>query len=138
MSFTDKNTFLRLQSLCKNMPKRQGGDADELYTLGLLHDVGYAFVDKKDYENHEKIGGEFLKNQGYKYWQEVYFHGMANSPYKSKYLDILNWADMHIDSEGNYVSFEKRLQELSIRYNVPIEKLNSKPIVDELKARGFN
>lgn len=115
-----------------------GLNADELYTLGLLHDVGYAFLVKKDYEKHEKIGGEFLKSQGYKFWQEVYWHGVANSPYKSEYLDILNWADLHIDSEGNYVSFDERLEEISRRYHVPIDELNSKRIVDELKARGFN
>ena len=45
---------------------------------------------------------------------------------------------MHIDSVGNYVTLDERLEELSVRYNVPINELNSKPIVDELKARGFN
>lgn len=36
---------------------------NELYTLGLLHDVGYAFLEEKDFEKHEKVGGEFLKRQ---------------------------------------------------------------------------
>lgn len=111
---------------------------NELYTLGLLHDVGYAFLEEIDFEKHEVVGGEFLQKQGYKFWKEVYYHGVANSPYQSEYLDLLNLADMHIDSEGNYVSLDERLKELSKRYNVPIKQLNSYPIVQELKQKGFN
>ena len=110
---------------------------NELFTLGLLHDVGYAFLDEKDYEKHETVGGEALRKQGYKYWKEVYYHTQANAPYQSEYLDLLNLADMHIDSEGNYVEFDEKLEELSKRYNVQIENLNSYPIVCELKAKGF-
>ncbi len=117
--------------------KMNNTETEELYTLGLLHDIGYEFAQEKDYMIHNKIGGEILKKQGYKFWQEVYYHGEANSPYKSKYLDLLNWADMHIDSSGNYVSFDERLEEISNRYNVPINDLYSKAIVDELKSRGF-
>lgn len=113
-------------------------EINELFTLGLLHDIGYEFVEEKDYRDHNVAGGGFLRNQGYKYWQEVYWHGVVDSPYKSEFLDILNWADMHIDSVGNFVSLDGRLEELSKRYNVPIDELDSKPIVDELKARGFN
>ena len=113
--------------------------AEEYYVLGLLHDIGYEFLEPKDYEAlHEKCGGGLLKAQGYKYWKEVYYHGKANCKYRSKALDVLNWADMHIDSVGKYVSLDGRLEELSTRYNVPIDELNSKPIVDELKARGFD
>ena len=110
---------------------------NELYTLGLLHDIGYAFLEEKDYEKHEMVGGEVLHKQGYKFWKEVYYHGVANSPYQSEYLDLLNLADMHIDSEGNYVGLDERLEELSKRYNVPIKQLNSYPIVCELKEKGF-
>ena len=109
----------------------------ELYVLGLLHDVGYQFLEEKDYVTHNVVGGEILKNQGYKFWREIYFHGVVNSPYQSEFLDLLNLADMHIDSEGNYVGLDERLEELSKRYNVPIKQLNSYPIVCELKAKGF-
>ncbi len=110
---------------------------NELYTLGLLHDIGYAFLEEKDYEKHEVVGGLFLKEQGYKFWQEVYYHGVANSPYQSEYLDLLNLADMHIDYTGEYVSFDERLQDISRRYNTKIEELNSFKVVQELKAKGY-
>ena len=139
--YRKKHIWAVAELMRKSVLENGGGteqEANELYTLGLLHDIGYEFASEKDYFYHNQIGGEFLKSQGYKYWQEVYWHGVAKSPYQSKFLDILNWADMHIDSEGNYVSFDGRLQEISDRYNVPIDQLDSKPIVDELKARGFN
>ena len=126
--------LMKQRAIELNMTTQQ---AEELYILGFLHDIGYEFAEPKNYEKHEIIGGGVLKSQGYKFWKEVYYHGVANSPYKSEYLDLLNWADMHIDSEGNYVSFDERLEEISKRYKVPIDKLNSKPIVDELKQRGF-
>ena len=110
----------------------------ELYVLGLLHDVGYQFLEEKDYVTHNVVGGEILKNQGYKFWREIYFHGVVNSPYQSEFLDLLNLADMHIDSEGNYVTLDGRLEELSKRYDVPIKELDSYPIVQELKSKGFN
>ncbi len=113
-------------------------EIEELFTLGLLHDIGYEFLPPEDYVNHNIFGGNLLKAQGYKYWKEVYYHGVANCEYHSKFLDLLNWADMRVDSSGNIVSFNQRLKEISIRYNVPLKNLNSYPIVCELKAKGFN
>lgn len=83
------------------------------------------------------LGGGILKSQGYKYWKEVYYHGVANCEYQSKFLDLLNWADMRIDSAGKEVSLDGRLEELSVRYNVPLKELDSYPIVCELKAKGY-
>lgn len=113
-------------------------EIEELFTLGLVHDIGYEFLEPKDYSKHNKVGGEILKNQGYKYWQEVYFHGEANSPYQSKFLDLLNFADAHIDGYGNYVSFEDRLKDISKRYNIPIDKVEIKLLIDELNKKGYN
>lgn len=135
-----KGHIFAVAELLKKYGKERGyskSKCAELYTLGLLHDIGYAFLEKKDYFKHNTIGGEFLKGQGYKYWREVYYHGMAGAPYTSEYLDLLNLADMHIDSEGNYVSFDQRLDELSRRYNIEVEKLDSFAIIEELKQKGF-
>lgn len=78
-----------------------------------------------------------LKNLGYKHWKEIYYHNLADSPYQSHFLELLNYADMIIDSEGNLVTMDERLEELSSRCNVPIHKLNSDPIVQELKKKGY-
>ena len=85
-----------------------------LFLLGYNHDIGYDFCfDKKE---HNIVGGELLKNNGYKYWKEVYYHGNPDCKYKSLILKILNMADMQIDKYGNDVGYEKRLEDIKNRY----------------------
>ena len=104
----------------------------ELFILGYIHDIGYQFGNN---ENHNVIGGNVLKNNGYKYWQEVYYHGTPNSEYKSLYLDILNTADMMIDKYGRDVGFDGRLEDIKGRYGEDsIQYINCVKIVNELKS----
>ena len=86
----------------------------DLYTLGLNHDIGYEFM--KEGENHAYIGGEILRRSGYQYWREVYYHAGLQDEYESDYLDILMWADMQIDKDGNDVGFDERLEDIKSRY----------------------
>lgn len=88
-------------------------ELQELFVLGLNHDIGYEFGNNS---NHNVIGGKILKENNYKYWQEVYYHGQIECEYKSLYLDILNKADMQIDKYGNDVGYDKRLEDIKIRY----------------------
>ena len=104
----------------------------ELFLLGYLHDIGYQFGTN---ENHNMIGGKLLKNSNYKYWKEVYYHGIPNLEYKSLYLDILNTADMMIDKYGNDVGFDKRLDDIKNRYGEDsIQYINCIKIINELKS----
>ena len=93
----------------KNLSTEQ---LDELFLLGYLHDIGYQY----DKDNHAVAGAKVLKENNYKYWQEVYYHGNPDSEYQSLYLDILNTADMMIDKYGNDVGFDKRLEDIKGRY----------------------
>ena len=86
----------------------------ELFILGFNHDIGYEFDSSG--RNHNKIGGIILKNSGYNYWKEVYYHGEITDEYESLYLNILNQADMQIDKYGNDVGYEKRLDDIESRY----------------------
>lgn len=90
-----------------------GFELQELFVLGLNHDIGYEFGNNS---NHNIIGGKLLKENNYKYWQEVYYHGQIECEYKSLYLDILNKADMQIDKYGNDVGYDKRLEDIKMRY----------------------
>ena len=110
-------------------------ELQELFLLGYLHDIGYEFGIN---ENHNVIGGNLLKGSNYKYWQEVYYHGIPNSEYKSLYLDILNTADMMIDKYGNDVGFDKRLENIKKRYGEDsIQYINSFKIINELKGDNY-
>ena len=105
----------------------------ELFILGYNHDIGYQFGTN---ENHNMIGGNLLKECNYKYWKEVYYHGVPNSEYKSLYLDILNYADMSIDKHGNDVGFDKRLENIKSRYGEnSIQYINCVKIVNELRSK---
>ena len=77
----------------------------ELFLLGYNHDIGYEFCSNNI--EHNIVGGKILKENGYKYWQEVYCHGNPNTEYNSLFLKILNMADMQIDKYGNDVGYKK-------------------------------
>ncbi len=89
-------------------------ELQDLFVLGLNHDIGYEFTENG--VKHQEIGGEILKKNGYKYWEEVYNHGKVECKFQSTYLEILNQADMQIDKYGNDVGYEKRLQDIESRY----------------------
>ena len=115
-----------------NERKLSDESLEELFTLGFIHDIGYQFGNN---ENHNMLGGNLLKDNGYKYWKEVYYHGVPNSDYKSLYLDILNTADMMIDKFGNDVGFDKRLEDIKNRYGEDsIQYNNCVKIVNELRS----
>ena len=75
-----------------------------------------------------------LKENGYKFWQEVYNHGNPNSNYSSLYLKILNMADMQIDKYGNNVSYDERIEDIKQRYGInSIQYTNSQKIIEKCK-----
>lgn len=94
-------------------------DIEICFIIGFNHDIGYEFT--KNGVNHNIIGGNILKNSGFKYWREIYFHGENNAEYSSLYLDILNQADMQVDKFGNDVGYDKRLEDIKSRYGAESE-----------------
>ena len=105
-------------------------DPDEMFTLGLVHDIGYEFGES---EEHHIVGYRMLEKQNYKYACEVLYHGKPTSDYASKALDLLNFADLHINKQGEYVSFAGRLDNIKMRRgeNSPHYQ-NCKSVIDEL------
>ncbi len=116
-----------------NLPEEQ---LKELFLLGFVHDIGYEFV--KDTKDHQKVGGEILKQSGYKYWKEVYYHGRITNEYKSLYLKILNQADMQIDKFGEDIGYEKRLEDILNRYGKNSNAyIKSKELIESLKVNLY-
>ena len=121
--------------LMKENAEAVGLDEEEMFTLGLVHDIGYEFGGS---EEHHLLGYEILSKQNYKYAKEVLYHGKPTDEYSSPALDLLNFADMHIDKKGNYVSYESRLEDIKNRRGVNSPHYqNSKKIIDGLEKRGF-
>lgn len=87
---------------------------NDAFTLGLLHDIGYEFVHNNIYHAFE--GGQVLKDQGYKYWQEIKWHGIPQVDYISPQLQLLNYVDMTTGPTGEYITIEERLADIAVRY----------------------
>jgi len=115
-------------------------DKHEMFILGLLHDIGYMFChieNDKEKLLHNKIGGQFLEKQGYKYWREVYFHGDYPCQYKSAALDLLNEADMQINQQGEIIGYQKRLEDIANQYGKDsVQYQNSKNIIHYLQKKN--
>lgn len=106
-------------------------ELDDLFLLGYNHDIGYSFC--SDSIKHNTIGATVLKNNGYKYWKEVYYHGDPNNKYNSLYLTILNKADMQIDKYGNDVGYEKRLEDIKTRYGIDsLQYISAQKVINNL------
>ena len=101
------------QAVSKN-PNLFDASPEDAFVLGFLHDIGYEFVDEQ--KDHAKMGGWILKSQGYKYWREVYYHGIPYPGYSSKLLTLLNQVDITTGPTGEYMTIEERLQDIGNRY----------------------
>ena len=89
---------------------------EEMFVLGMLHDIGYAFTD--DQPEHAKVAGEFLREEGYRYWREVYYHGIPQTEYDSVELRLLNYIDITTGYGGEIMSAEERIDEITAKYGV--------------------
>ena len=127
--------FMAVARLMKAHASEVDLDPEEMFILGMMHDVGYEFGGS---EEHHLVGARILEKQGYKYFLEVLFHGKPTEEYKSVALDLLNYADMHINKKGEYVTFEDRLEDIANRRgkDSPHYK-NCKVIIDDLNSRNF-
>jgi len=83
--------------------------ANDMFILWYLHDIGKQFWYTFD---HAKWWWEILKRSNYKYWQEVYYHGIPDIEYSSHELDFLNIADLQVLLDWSQVSVQKRLEEI--------------------------
>lgn len=100
--------------LALRLKKNDEKFAEDMFLLGMLHDMGYEF--NQSNESHAQVGGEILKRNNYKYWQEVFLHGNEKVTKMSDELFLLNTADMTIGPNGEDFSFEERLDEIASRF----------------------
>ncbi len=99
---------------------------EEMYLLGLVHDIGYLYGKN----GHEQNGPELLGLDTY-YGRFVFAHGLTPQEYMNCHgclaPDIPNemillWtADMTVDMSGNPVGFKARLDNIGRRYGIDSE-----------------
>jgi predicted hydrolase (HD superfamily) len=88
----------------------------KMFVIGFLHDIGYEFSESNS--EHSDVGYELLKDiiSDEKILLAIKKHGKVVEE-QSKELNILNCADMTVDSKGNVVDVLGRLKDIRDRYN---------------------
>lgn len=104
----------KMQEITASRYPESGIFSKEMFVLGLLHDIGYEFSELE--EDHASIGGELLRAMRFQYSDEVSQQWQLDCACHSTSLDILNSANLLIDSEGNEVTVMKRLDEIRQQY----------------------
>lgn len=127
----------RAQAIAMHEGIENQEELEDIFLLGYLHDVGYEF--SNDQADHERVGGDILKRNGYRFWQEIYHHGDPDAGYSSPLLDILNTADMLTNSKGESVTFDDRLSDIADRYGQDSRQyIKAKKLSEQLIAKGFS
>lgn len=91
---------------------------EEMYIVGLLHDIGYLF----GREQHEQSGADILSQMGFSslYTEPIAAHNKpANeemSPDQEDIHKLLVEADLMVDHLGNTAGIEQRLLGIENRY----------------------
>ena len=119
-----KNKLQHIYGVSKKMQKMVSGNPEKFgmfftpeaaFTLGFLHDIGYAFTESP--MNHEHVGGTVLRTCGFNYAKEIYYHGDPDQKYyDSPELQPLQYCDMTINPFGEEVSMEQRVSDIKKRH----------------------
>lgn len=109
-------------AIAKNKYKLNEEDCRKAFVIGFLHDIGYEFCDENT--NHPETGFNLIKNTLGVEIPEILNHGNPDIE-QDLFLSILNESDLTVDSKGNIVSVEERLNDIKDRYSEnAIEYLN--------------
>lgn len=100
--------------------------AEDMFLLGLVHDVGYEFSEGGKF--HSKIGGEILRRNAYRYADAVTKHSYLTDGELPDELYLLYCADMMVDTKGIECSLQERVNDIKKRYGA-----DSVPYQDSLK-----
>ncbi len=123
----------KMRDIVKHNLQHYSCNPDDMFILGMLHDIGYEFVE--DQRDHAHVGGIMLKAQGYVFWKEVFYHGIPQTEYSSKELELLNYVDMIIGSDGTEMSIKQRIESIEERYGKYSEQaMNAKKLEEQIKS----
>lgn len=96
--------------------EEHGLNKDDMYVLGLMHDIGYI----RGRTGHLKNGGEIAENVGIneKLVYAIENHGMNLSEleFVTQELILLVRADLQINHLGEHVGYDMRLNNVRLHY----------------------
>jgi len=108
--------------------EKYGLDKEEMYVLGLLHDIGHL---RGNY-NHEENGQALLHKMGFVYNWEILWHTISPQNYKlytpkedlPPSLILLLEANMKISLSGEEIDYDKKILEIANTYGLASEVYN--------------
>ena len=117
---------LSVAQQCKRIAITSGKEelADKMFIVGYLHDIGYEFIQNEKLYEHPELGANKLiecLNINEFIASIIKNHGNLEAVGSSLEIDILNIADFTVDSLGNKVTTEARLEDIKRRYGVQSE-----------------
>lgn len=118
-------------NIARTKYKLNENDCRKAFIIGYLHDVGYEFSENN--LEHPEKGFSLIRDTLGVEIQEILKHG---DPYAEQdlFLAILNEADLTVDSKGNIVTVEERLNDIKSRYSADaIEYLNPLSVAKKLE-----
>lgn len=100
--------------LAKNKYSLSEEDSQRAFFMGYIHDIGYRFCDNKN--EHPEVGFRMMHSD--EIAQAVLYHGNPNVSKNNVFLNILNEADLRVNSKGQRVTVKERLDDIASRYGV--------------------
>ncbi len=119
---------------------KYGLDPDEMYVLGLLHDIGYI---RGGWCEHEEEGRKLMSSLGFRHADAIGTHGIDvdENTVLSKEAMLLIAADSCVDYKGNIGTYASRRKDIDERYD-PSDKdywlARFDKRVELLRKNGFN
>lgn len=129
----------RCYSLAKDEFNMDEEKARQMWLMGLLHDIGYEFMEDEDIPNHPIIGFDILSIEPERMSDISYAilnHGETDSSWGVNDY-ILNLADMTVDSKGNDVTLADRCRDIEERYGrYSVQSCKALNMVSKINAYG--
>lgn len=130
------NVGLKMYDYAKKVFKWDENKCLEMFVLGNLHDIMYAF-ETPEYE-HAEIISDVLRNN-YNYSDELRKHSCYIEDNESIELRLLRFGDGTVDKYGNWVTFEERLEDVAKRHGEDSEYYDmTVKGIEKLKKLGFD
>lgn len=101
-----------------------GVKPEDAFVLGTLHDICHEFEPDSKKQNHNHKGALVLRNQGYIYWKEVYYHGAPQYKFDFPMLRLLNFADMTTGPAGEDMTVREKIMKTIEKYGKDSQQAN--------------
>lgn len=108
-----------------------------MFVLGNLHDIGYEF--NPDSIEHAKVIGSALF-ASYSYSDAIRDHStLVDDEYLTLELKLLYFGDATVDGNGNWVTYQERLDDLIARHGADSKVVSdTREIIAKLQEWGFD